>query len=1022
MARAKEPGVQLKMSVFQEEFKKHLDSKVTTMYCLWVSSRQDGSLQDSISELIRMAHSLAGSGGTFGAMAVSTISGELEKTLKLVVTANDLSTQQTNQLHQNIESLLGQLKEAGDKWHPTNIPYIPAEDLEEQRFSNLIYLAEDDELLAADLVEKLSLSEYDVKYFSKLSDFEIACEVEIPAVIIMDVVFKEGDVAGADVIQRIKNKIEVCPPVIFISVRDDIESRLAAARVGARRYLCKPLNIKKLTQTLDGLTTRISSKPFHILLIDDDELLLEYNSVILRDAGMEVKALSDPMQGLSALNEFAPDVIVLDVYMPLCSGPELAQVIRQDDAWALTPIMFLSSESDLNRQLQAMNLGGDDFLVKPIDAEYLVAAITTRANRSRRINRLNDDLLKAVRESEFQLVAMNQHCIMSTADVSGNIINVNDKFCEVSGYSREELVGRNHKILKSEQHSAEFYVHMWSTIMSGVVWKGVICNKNKSGEKYWVESTIVPFLDEKGKPYKFVSVRTDVTSLQLSEEKYRLLFELSEEPMWVLVNDKIIDANKSATQVLEYDSQAALIGVHPSRVSPNYQPDGSLSIERANEIIRNAYEKGYQRCEWVYKKKSGVEFLVDMSLTRVPYKGVSALSCVWRDITASKEAEAKLRESEERFSFAVEGAGDGVWDWDMHTNKVRYSKLWFGMLGYKCEDLPGEIETFRKLLHPEDAPFVNEKLKNYLSGDLEVFSVEVRMRCRAGNYKWILSRGKVTSYDEEGKPIRMIGINNDVNQRKEAELDLIEAHEAAEEANLAKSKFLSNMSHELRTPMNAIMGYGQLLKMDDVNSLTRVQDESVDEILKASNHLLELINEVLDLSKIEAGKIDLSIETIELGEILNEALRIIAPMAQARGIAVSLKKDDIEIDSDLSSLKIGLLHVDRTRLKQVLLNLLSNAVKYNNENGKIIVSCDGTDKNLFRISVTDTGEGLSLDEIGRLFSSFERLDAERTKIEGTGIGLVITKNIVEVMGGGIGVYCKPKQGCTFWVELPKARS
>ena len=225
---------------------------------------------------------------------------------------------------------------------------------------------------------------------------------------------------------------------------------------------------------------------------------------------------------MKALNRsFKPDVVLLDVYMPECSGPELAQVIRQDDTWAFMPIMFLSTESDLNIQLDAMNLGGDDFMIKPIEAGHLESAVLAKAKRARWTNRLNSDLTDAIRESDYQLTTMNKHDIVSITDVDGSIIYVNDKFCDISGYTREELLGQNHRILKSSYQPDSFYKKFWNTITKGNVWNGIICNLKKNGEIYWIESTIVPFLDERGKPYKYVSACTDITSLRKSEERVK---------------------------------------------------------------------------------------------------------------------------------------------------------------------------------------------------------------------------------------------------------------------------------------------------------------------------------------------------------------------------------------------------------------------------------------------------------------------------------------------------------------------
>lgn len=238
---------------------------------------------------------------------------------------------------------------------------------------------------------------------------------------------------------------------------------------------------------------------------------------------------------------------------------------------------------------------------------------------------------------------------------------------------------------------------------------------------------------------------------------------------------------------------------------------------------------------------------------------------------------------------------------------------------------------------------------------------------------------------------------------------LVKALEEAESANNAKSEFLSRMSHELRTPLNAIMGFSQLLEINQENPLTPEQTEYVQEILYAGQHLLELINEVLDLARIESGRIELSLEPVEVSQLVDECIALLQPLVAEHHIKLSL-----DIDTTAA------VQADRLRLRQVLLNLLSNAIKYNHTGGSVQITCRPAHEGIARIMVGDSGRGIAVTALPRLFRVFERIESAYSSIEGTGIGLALSKRLVEAMDGVIGVESVVGEGSVFWVELPAA--
>ncbi len=263
-------------------------------------------------------------------------------------------------------------------------------------------------------------------------------------------------------------------------------------------------------------------------------------------------------------------------------------------------------------------------------------------------------------------------------------------------------------------------------------------------------------------------------------------------------------------------------------------------------------------------------------------------------------------------------------------------------------------------------------------------------------------------------PKEMMVLNKALQERtselEQANQASRQAKEEAEHANKAKSEFLSRMSHELRTPLNAILGFGQLLERQNSADTQRTQ---TGHIITAGRHLLNLINEVLDISRIEAGRLELSPEPICLAEALSETIDLISPLAAERGVSVSTPSP-IELNQFVLA--------DRQRFKQVLLNLISNAIKYISLRGKVTISCEPSGEDRLRIAVTDTGSGIAADKLARLFTPFDRLGAEYSSVEGTGLGLALSQRLMHAMGGSIGANSELGRGSTFWIELPRVQS
>jgi|GEM_PF-5508559 len=322
------------------------------------------------------------------------------------------------------------------------------------------------------------------------------------------------------------------------------------------------------------------------------------------------------------------------------------------------------------------------------------------------------------------------------------------------------------------------------------------------------------------------------------------------------------------------------------------------------------------------------------------------------------------------------------------------------LLGYTQQELLSmSIPDFEVL---EDAEQVAKHIEKIDKNSHDIF--DSKHRCKDGRIRDVeVSVNKVELAGEK----MFYAFVRDISSRIENELELIAARDEAQRANYAKSEFLSRMSHELRTPMNAILGFSQVLRLQE---LTTSQQDFIDEIIIAANHLLTLIDELLDLSRIEAGNMALAIEAVDVKNMLQQALKIVQPM-------LTEKQIELHIECQQPMLMLA----DRTRLLQIFLNLLSNAAKYNKLKGEIHIQCKPVDEYLMRVCIADTGIGIATENIDKLFQSFERLGVEKTGIDGTGVGLALSQQLAQLMGGNVGVSSTQGKGSTFWCDMPLAR-
>ncbi|BEU97693.1 PAS domain S-box protein [Acidovorax sp. DW039] len=510
----------------------------------------------------------------------------------------------------------------------------------------------------------------------------------------------------------------------------------------------------------------------------------------------------------------------------------------------------------------------------------------------------------AQRDNAALLQTLNQHAIVSVADRAGRIIEVNDAFCHISGYTRDELLGQNHRIVNSGVHGPEFWVGMWRTISSGQSWHAEVCNRSKDGSLYWVNSVVAPFMDARGQVEKYVSIRTDITDRKRTELELQRTLALLQA-------------------VLEASTQVAIVAT---------DPHGFVSL-----------------------LNRGAELLLDMQAGGVVGK-VNALS-----LFASGGDTVPSEESE-------------------HIGLSRW----------------GELRRLARFHHATLDPATTWFMR------------------RSDGSKVPVSLAVTRIQDAQGRFAGYLGIASDIRLRLEQEQSLRVAMQQANAANEAKSRFLANMSHEIRTPMNAVLGLSFLLARTELND---EQQSMLRRVQIASKALLAVINDILDLSKIEAGEMALERVPVDINQVVRDVAALIDLQAREKGVTFVV---DVPVPVPQP------LEGDSTRLQQILINLLSNAIKFT-EHGEVrlAVRHEALGSGTFRVqmSVTDTGIGIDAEACKRLFAPFVQADLSTTRrYGGTGLGLSIVKQLVEMMHGTVEVDSTLGQGSRFVVTLPMHRS
>ncbi len=593
----------------------------------------------------------------------------------------------------------------------------------------------------------------------------------------------------------------------------------------------------------------------------------------------------------------------------------------------------------------------------------------------------------------------------------GQLVRWNETFRDVSGYPAEELTRKSVLDFFKEPDKSLVAERMQQVFSKGAaVVEACFIAKDQTKTPYLFSGKRLVFDDKLclvGLGVNLTESKRAAQKLRDSESKHRVLFEDSADATLVVGECGFVDCNLAAVQMFGYATVADLIALHPADLSPPNQLDGTPSLAGSNQKIATAFLNGQNRFEWLHRRKNGEIFPAEVCLTALTLHSQSTLLATVRDITARKHAEAALRTSEEQFRQLADNIREVFFVVTPEPIRVAYlSPAYEEIWGRPRQQVYDRAAAWTESVHPDERRGVNSYFARLMQGIQS--EISYRIERPDGSLRWIHARGFPVN-DAKGKLVRVVGIAEDVTERKRSEAEWVDARKAAESANRAKSEFLANMSHEIRTPMNGIIGMTDLVLDTELNP---EQVEYLQMVKTSADALLIVLNDILDFSKIEAGKLELDYLSFDLRKSLGEVFKTLAIKARQKGLEFIF-----DVAPGVPTTVVG----DPARLRQVLLNLVGNALKFT-ERGEIEArvqtetqTAEGT---MLRFSVRDSGIGIPADKQHKIFSAFSQADSSTTrKYGGTGLGLTIAGQLVGLMGGKLWVESQAGSGSTFYFTV-----
>lgn len=741
-----------------------------------------------------------------------------------------------------------------------------------------------------------------------------------------------------------------------------------------------------------------NQQPSVIFIVDDNPANVKVLSTVLSSHGYKVLVAMDGLSAIAKITKAQPDLILLDILMPELDGFGTCQRLQESEVTRHIPIIFMTALTSTADKVKGLNLGAVDYVTKPFQQEELIARLELHLklrhltqDLDKQNQKLQAEIIQRQKVEEalkiFSRVSEQSPASIVITNVEGNIEYVNPKFEELTGYKFTDAIGKNPRILKSGYVSEQVYTDLWDKITSGKEWHGELRNRKRNGELYWEQASISAIRDADGNVTHYVAVKEDITLRKQKELEFRQQVEREQiiSRLTLSIRQSLDFTEILNTAVTELRQIIAIDRVLVCCLLPD--GSGKITAESVSEQLTKMLDMTIPT--EIFPPEM-LQYYLESKTYQIDDLDHAEISLGLQEFCRNHELKAQL--------VASIMQQNSLWGLLVaHHSQTHQWQQW-------------EIDLFRQVSDQMAIAIAQANLYQRIQTEL----AEKKLAENALQ--------KLNQELEERVEKRTAALQESEIRLQENNEKLALANIELERATRLKDEFLANMSHELRTPLNAILGLSEALMEGVLGALSDRQMKAITTVESSGQHLLSLITDILDLAKVESGKLELHLENVEIKKLCNDSLTFVKQLAVKKNIQLSLN-----ISDPLLNTRFSHIQVDELRIRQVLINLLTNAVKFTPDGGAVALEVQMTEIHhedepsefYTDFMVSDTGIGIAPEDISKLFQTFIQIDSTlNRKYAGTGLGLSLVKKIAEMHKGVVDVESAVDKGSKFRVRLP----